>query len=67
MNQEPDYLKLPEGFDDWTHDKRKSWLTEYMTEYDPLSGFGGTKLRLLRSFRIEKALRQTDKTFVINV
>lgn len=57
MFQEPDYMDLPEEFDDWSFDKRKDWLTEYMNEYDPFSGFGGTKLKELRSFKIERALQ----------
>lgn len=56
MIQEPDYLKLPDNFDERSHEERKNWLTYYMNEYDPFSGFGGSKLHELRSFKIERLM-----------
>lgn len=55
--EEPDCLDLPDNFDEWDLDKRREWLTGYMNEYDPFSGFGGAKLMEMRSFKIERMLQ----------
>lgn len=62
MIEEPDYIKLPNGFEEWERSKRKDWLQEYMDEMSFLHSSGGSKLRELRSFIIERALKMRTQT-----